>query len=279
MACGTGFKHNTRTFVFIGPGGPLNLNRKVRALVAPLLLLGMLSACKISKSHGRNQTETPTPSPAPAPTPTPTPSPTPAPTPTPTPTPIPPGGQLNGVLISTGDSIVAPTYSFAIEGATELGLQVKNMANGGAGISNSGCPGVAVMCDQAAIIAARPKMVTLEPFRNDAMGYPSAQAYLDKVVAFAKPIQALGTKVVVSTPLPVCNNAAFNQRRKEYRSLLLSTAATTGLIVVDFDKAGMASDSVACDSLMTADGTHPSMAWHDKLKPVWKAAIAAAWKS
>lgn len=248
----------------------------MRVLTAPLLLLSTLSGCKISAEEAAEATP-PNQVSAPAPTPT--------PTPTPTPSPIPVDGKLSGLLVSTGDSIVVPGYSFAVEGATELGLQVTNLANAGAGIANSGCPGKAVMCDQAEIIAARPKMLTLEPFRNDAVDelrYPTAQAYLDKVMEFIRPIQAAGIKVAVSTPLPICTvdamgTANFNRRRKEYRDALLKSAPSTGIIVIDFDKAGAADDSIACNTLYTKDGTHPEPLWHDKLKPVWKAAVAAAW--
>lgn len=224
-------------------------------------------------------TPVPSPSPSPAPSPSASPSPAPSPTPSPAPSALDDGKTVLGI---EGDSISVDYvgYYAGYFKQQHPAIEVHNQAVGGSTLDT-----ITARRDQ--LIAFNPDIVTVFIGANDLGKAASAQAWVDRILAYVAPIRTRGTKVLVATNLArqVPATPAFDANHNLLRdqvAVLLKAQVGKGIDgVIDF--AGhpiMGQISAPLNTQLFGDGLHPtdrnfrnSTGGHDYLYEVYRFAV------
>lgn len=267
---------------------------RISVLSAVALASIGLAGCESGGSGGAPQTTagtpltpivTPTPVPSPSPSPSPSPAPSPAPSPTPSPTPSPANSPLDDgkiVLGIEGDSI-SIDYAGYYAGYFKQqhpAVEVHNQAVGGSTLDT-----ITARRDQ--LIAFNPDIVTVFVGANDLGKAASAQAWVDRILAYVAPIRARGTKVLVASNLArqVPTSPAFDANHnllREQVAVLLKAQVGKGIDgVIDFAGHPIVGQiSAPLNTQLFSDGLHPtdrnfrnSTGGHDYLYDVYRLAV------
>lgn len=198
---------------------------------------------------------------APSEAPAPSPAPTPAPSPTPTPAAYPdPADDGETIVVAEGDSISADYVGYYAgyykSRHPELSYSVH-------AVSGSKLVTMAARLDE--VQALNPDIVTVFIGANDLGGATSAQAYFDSLMAYAAPLRARGTRVLIATNLPVSLPAnlaytnAHNALREPLAVLLKAAVGKQIDGVIDFGgDPVMGQVSAPSNGQLYSDGLHPT---------------------
>lgn len=128
-------------------------------------------------------------------------------------------------------------------------------------------------------------IVTVFVGTNDIGGESTAQAWVDRMLAYVAPIKARGSKVFIATPIPkyVAGNPTYtanhNALKAEIATLLREQAGHAFYGVIDFEADPIMGPAAAAqDTDLYSDGTHPTergggVGGHDYLYTIFNAAI------
>jgi len=135
------------------------------------------------------------------------------------------------------------------------------------------------------LLALNCDIVTVFVGTNDIGGETTAQAWVDRMLAYVAPIKARGSKVFIATPIPkyVAGNPTYtanhNALKTQIATLLREQAGHAFYGVIDFEADPiMGPAAAALDTDLYSDGTHPTergggVGGHDYLYTIFNAAI------
>ena len=135
------------------------------------------------------------------------------------------------------------------------------------------------------LLALNCDIVTVFVGTNDIGGETTAQAWVDRMLAYVAPIKARGSKVFVATPIPkyVAGNTSYtnnhNTLKAEIATLLREQAGHAFYGVIDFEADPIMGPAAAAqDTDLYSDGTHPTergggVGGHDYLYTIFNAAV------
>ena len=257
------------------------------SVLSAVVLTGLaLAGCEDGGSNNgsKNSVET-SPAPIASPTPVPAPSPSPTPPPAPVSTPTTPTNSLDDgrtIVGIEGDSISVDYvgYYAGYFKQRHPTIEVYNRAVGGSGVNT-------MLARRDQLIALNPDIVTVFIGANDLGSNPTAQAFVDKIIAYATPIRARGTKVLVATNLAISipANQAFtnnhNLLRDQVATLLRAEVGDRIDGVIDFAAEPVVGQLTApTNGQLFSDGVHPTdigyrgaKGGHDYLYEVYRLAV------
>jgi lysophospholipase L1-like esterase len=191
------------------------------------------------------------------------------------------------IVVAEGDSI-SVDYGGYYAGYYKLQhpeLEYHNLAVGGSGLNT-------MAKRQEAVQELNPDIVTVFIGANDLGSAPSAQDYFDRLVAYAAPIRARGSKVWIATNLPINfpGNATYTNKHNALRGpvadLLKQAIGKQIDGVIDFGGDPVMGQLTApMNGQLYHDGVHPTergfhggMGGHDYLYAIYEQTMKQALK-